>query len=241
MMIDKKIKQLKKDVYDANLELVKKGLVIFTFGNVSGINRDSGIVAIKPSGVDYDRITEEDIVLVAIDSGKVMESNLNPSSDIKTHLILYRSFEKIGGVAHTHSRYATAFAQANMPVECMGTTHADYFHGSVPCTEVISDNSLKKDYEKETGTLIVETFRRNNINYNEIKACLVASHGPFAWADNAMEAVIISRILEELAFQNFITKILNPDIKPIKQLLLDKHYLRKHGASAYYGQKIKKI
>lgn len=235
-MIDKKIKQLKKDVYDANLELTKKGLVIFTFGNVSGINRDLGIVAIKPSGVDYSKMTEEDIVLVAIDSGKVIESNLNPSSDIETHLTLYRSFEKIGGVAHTHSRHATAFAQANMPVECLGTTHADYFHGSVPCTEVISNNSLKKDYEKETGILIVETFRRNNINYNEIKACLVASHGPFAWADNAMEAVIISRVLEELAFLNFITKILNPDIKPIKQLLLDKHYLRKHGAGAYYGQ-----
>jgi len=218
------------------MSLVKKGLVVYTFGNVSSIDRKSGIVAIKPSGVDYSSLLPEDMVLVDI-NGKVIEGNLNPSSDTKTHLVLYRNFKNIGAVSHTHSRYATAWAQAKRPLPCLGTTHADYFYGEVPCTKVIKDKMIKKDYEEETGNLIVETFK--DIDYNHMKAVLVASHGPFTWGEDAQEAVFISSILEEIAYVNFMAVLINPDIDNIKKTLLDKHYLRKHGKDSYYGQKDK--
>ena len=234
-MLDKKIKQLKNDVFEANLKLYRLNLVLFTFGNVSGIDRDKNLVAIKPSGVGYDKLTSEDIVVVGLD-GKTIYGNLNPSSDTKTHLQLYKFFPEIGGVAHTHSKYATIMAQAKIPVKCFGTTHADYFYGDVPCTEVISDESIRRDYEEETGNLIIQTFIKNKINYKDIKACLVASHGPFSWGKNPDDAVFASEILEEVSMQNCFTRLLNPEIKSMKKTLLDKHYLRKHGKDAYYGQ-----
>ena len=235
-MLDKKLIELKKSVYLANLKLVKENLIIFTFGNISGIDRERGIIAIKPSGVDYDKLTKEDIVLVNL-NGEVIDGSLRPSSDTKTHLELYKAFVEIGGVAHTHSRYATVFAQAHLPIKCFGTTHADYFYRDIPCSKLISDEAIKRDYEKETGKLIIETFTTKKLDYNHIKACLVASHGPFTWGSNADEAVYMSIILEEVARQNFYTQLLNPSIKSIKKTLLSKHYQRKHGKNAYYGQK----
>ncbi len=231
-----KIKKLKEKVLRANLDLYKSNLVIFTFGNVSGIDRDLGIVAIKPSGVDYRKLSLENIALVGLD-GKLITKDLNPSSDTKTHLVLYNSFIKIGGIAHTHSRFATIIAQAHSSITCLGTTHADYFYGDIPCTDVISDDSIINDYEYETGILIKETFYNKDIDYSKMKACLVASHGPFAWGKDPEEAVFISKVLEEVAFQNFYTRLLNPNIKSLKKTLLEKHYLRKHGTNAYYGQK----
>jgi len=234
-MSDKKLSDLKKEVYKANKRLVEEGLVIFTFGNVSGIDREQGIVAIKPSGVDYNKLSWQDIVLLNLE-GQVVDGKLKPSSDTKTHLKLYREFPLIGGVVHTHSRYATVFAQAKLSIECLGTTHADYFYGEIPCTEFISDESIEKDYELETGTLIADTFNKANLDYMQIQACLVAGHGPFTWGSSAEQAVFVSILLEAIAEQNFYTQLLNPDIRPIKQKLLDKHYLRKHGKEAYYGQ-----
>lgn len=234
-MLDKKLLDLKKEVYHANKRLVDEGLVIFTFGNVSGINWDFGIVAIKPSGVDYDKIAWQDIVLISLE-GKIIDSSLKPSSDTKTHLKLYREFPLIGGVAHTHSMYASSFARAKLPVKCLGTTHADYFNDEVPCTEFISDMAIEKDYEEETGKLIIDTFNTANFDYMQIKACLVAGHGPFTWGSNADEAVYMSKILEEIARQNFLTQLLKSDIKPLKKTLHNKHYFRKHGKDAYYGQ-----
>jgi L-ribulose-5-phosphate 4-epimerase len=235
--MNSKYKSLKEKVYIANINLVKKGLVIYTFGNVSQIDRDNGIVAIKPSGVDYDKLKPDDIVLLDL-KGNIIDSTLRPSSDTKTHLKLYNNFTDIGAVVHTHSKYATAFAQAKLPIKCLGTTHADYFYGDVPCTDIISDEMLAKDYEEETGSLIVDTFKKNNINYHLIKACLVACHGPFTWGDDAEEAVFISDMLEKIAEQNYITHTLNPNIESIKLSLISKHYFRKHGKDAYYGQKI---
>jgi len=235
-MSDTDLKKLKEEVFKANLKLLEEKLVIFTFGNVSGINRKRNIIAIKPSGVDYSRLSPADMVLVSLD-GKIIDSDLNPSSDTRTHLQLYRAFPEIGGVVHTHSRYATILAQACMPVRCLGTTHADYFYGDIPCTDVISDEAIRKDYEKETGSLIIDTFKRLGLDYKFMKACLVASHGPFAWGNSPDEAVFASLILEEIAMQNCFTRLLNPSIKSIKAVLLDKHYLRKHGKDAYYGQK----
>jgi len=234
-MIDKRLEELKKEVYEANMRLVKENLVIFTFGNVSGIDWQKEVIAIKPSGIDYARLTPDDMVLVTLD-GAVIDNKLKPSSDTKTHLKLYKSFPGIGGVVHTHSRYATAFAQAKTPIKCFGTTHADYFYGDIPCSEYIPDKDIEKDYEAETGTLIVSTFNKSNLDYNNIRACLVAGHGPFTWGNNANEAVFISKILEEIAILNFMTLQLQPDLKSIKKSLLDKHYMRKHGKNAYYGQ-----
>jgi len=234
-MIKKKLRDLREDVYLANLELNNRKLVIYTFGNVSGIDRESGIVAIKPSGVDYFDLTPEDIVLVDLD-GNVIEGDLRPSSDTKTHLELYKAFKDIGGVAHTHSTFATAWAQAKRGLPCLGTTHADYFHGEVPCTTVLSDDRIKEDYERETGLLIIETFKDRNIDPTRMKAVLVASHGPFTWGNNAEEAVYLSVMLEEIAKLNYYTVGLKPEINEIKSTLLDKHFLRKHGDKAYYGQ-----
>jgi len=239
-MIEKRLKDLKEEVYKSNIELVKKNLVTHTFGNVSGIDRTGGIVAIKPSGISYEELTAEDMVLVDLE-GNIIDGSLGPSSDTKTHLLLYKEFSGIGGIVHTHSRYATAFAQAKRSIPCLGTTHADYFYGQVPCTKVISDEQIAKDYEKETGSLIVDKFKNENIDYHSIKACLVASHGPFTWGKDCREAVFISTILEEIAQMSLFSLIINPNITNIKKALLDKHYLRKHGKDAYYGQKLIKI
>jgi L-ribulose-5-phosphate 4-epimerase len=227
------LEELREEVYEANIELQQRGLVIYTFGNVSGINREKGIVAIKPSGVDYDKLTPEDIVLVNMEGG-IVEGRLNPSSDTKTHLALYREFTEIGGVVHTHSRYATAWAQAVKPIPCLGTTHADYFYGEIPCTEVISDNQIAKDYEEETGIQIVHKFK--NIDYRSMRAVLVACHGPFVWGKTATDTVILSVMLEEVARIGYMTVMINPETGSMKKTLLDKHYLRKHGEDAYYGQ-----
>jgi L-ribulose-5-phosphate 4-epimerase len=234
--LDKRLKRLKEEVYISNIELVEKNLVVFTFGNVSGIDRKSGIIAIKPSGVDYDKLTPEIMVLVDLEGNKI-DSNLNPSSDTKTHIKLYKAFPDIGGIVHTHSRFATSWAQAKKPILCLGTTHADYFYGEIPCTEVISDEQIAKDYEEETGNLIVETFKNKNIDYHHIKACLVSSHGPFTWGKEPKEAVFLSSILEEIAQMNFNSILINPKLENIKKTLIDKHYLRKHGKHAYYGQR----
>jgi L-ribulose-5-phosphate 4-epimerase len=224
------LKELRREVYEANMELVRRGLVIYTFGNVSGIDRAKGIVAIKPSGVDYAALAPEDIVLLDIE-GRVVDGKLNPSSDTRTHLILYREFGEIGSVVHTHSRYATAWAQAMRPLPCLGTTHADYFYGEIPCTEIISAGQIKQDYERETGIQIVNTFK--GIDYRSMRAVLVANHGPFVWGANPKEAVLLSVMLEEIARIGCATVSINKDIKNISTALLDKHYLRKHGEDAY--------
>jgi L-ribulose-5-phosphate 4-epimerase len=228
-----RVKRLRENVYRANMEIVEKGLVIFTFGNVSGIDRESGIVAIKPSGVAYGELSPANMVLLDL-QGNIVEGDFNPSSDTKTHLKLYNTFEEIGGVVHTHSRYASSWAQARKPLPCFGTTHADYFYGEIPCTDAISDNSIAKDYEDETGALIVDAFRKRD--YRSMKAVLVACHGPFTWGKDVGDAVFISAVLEEVARMGFLSVALNSDVKNIKQTLLDKHYLRKHGKDAYYGQ-----
>jgi L-ribulose-5-phosphate 4-epimerase len=225
--------KLKKEVYKANIRLYHSGLVTSTFGNASGIDRGRSIVAIKPSGVSYKKLTPGDIVLVDIEGNKI-EGKLNPSSDTRTHLELYKAFPDIGGVAHTHSNYATAWAQAVKAIPCFGTTHADFFYGEIPCTRVINDRSILKNYELEIGKLIVDTFK--SIDYHRIKAVLVACHGPFSWGENAEEAVKISVALEEIAKTALYSIMINPSLKNIKKSLLDKHYLRKHGRDAYYGQ-----
>jgi len=227
-------KELRERVYRANRELNARGLVVYTFGNASGIDRKSGMVAIKPSGVDYGNLAPDNMVLMDLD-GTVVEGTYNPSSDTKTHLVLYRAFDDIGGVVHTHSRYATAWAQARKDLPAYGTTHADYFYGDVPCTDVISNERIRRDYEEETGNLILDTFR--NRDHRSMKAVLVACHGPFVWGKDPEEAVYLSVMLEECARMGYMTSSLNPEIGPIKRELLEKHYLRKHGKNAYYGQK----
>jgi len=228
------LSELKEETYKANIKLYQSGLVTSTFGNVSGIDREKSIIAIKPSGVSYKKLTPEDIVLVDLEGNKV-EGKLNPSSDTKTHLELYRAFSDIGGVAHTHSTYATAWAQARKAIPCLGTTHADYFYGEVPCTRVISDSCILKDYELEIGKLIVDTFKSKD--YHHMKAVLVACHGPFSWGENAEEAVEVSIALEEIAEIALYSMVIDPNLDNIRKSLLDKHYLRKHGRGAYYGQK----
>ena len=226
------IKELKERVLEANLMLPKYGLVTFTWGNVSEYDRESGLVAIKPSGVEYDRMTVDDIVVLDLDGNKV-EGKLNPSSDTPTHLELYRKFEGIGGVVHTHSRHATAFAQAHMGIPPLGTTHGDYFYGEIPCTRVMTPEEIKGDYELETGKVIVECCP----DYKTIPAALVANHAPFVWGKDGMEAVHNSVVLEELSAMAWITLTLDPKTKNMSQEILDKHYLRKHGENAYYGQR----
>lgn len=233
--LDKRLKDLRQEVYKSNIDLVKKNLVTHTFGNVSAIDRTSKIVAIKPSGVSYEELTAEDMVLVDLE-GNTVDGCLSPSSDTKTHIVLYKAFSDIGAVVHTHSRYATAWAQAKCALPCLGTTHCDYFYGQIPCTNVIRDEQILKDYEEETGNLIVDTFKNENIDYHSIKACLVASHGPFTWGEDSKEAVFISAILEEIAQVDMFSLTINPELTDIKKALLDKHYLRKHGKDAYYGQ-----
>ena len=229
----KRTRRLREQVCRANLELVAKGLVIETFGNASGIDRELGVIAIKPSGVDYDALDPSAIVLLDL-AGERVSGDLAPSSDTPTHVRLYREFPEIGGVVHTHSRYATAWAQARRALPCLGTTHADYFRGTVPCTAAMSDREIAGAYEEETAVRIVETFRR--LDYREVPAVLVASHGPFTWGTDAAEAVYHATMLEYAAELAAITVGINPRIGPAQRGLVDRHFLRKHGAAAYYGQ-----
>jgi L-ribulose-5-phosphate 4-epimerase len=224
---------LREAVLDANLELVRRGLVLYTFGNVSGVAREQSLVVIKPSGVPYEEMTPAHLVVTDLD-GKVIEGNLRPSSDLPTHLLLYKAFPTIGGVAHTHSEYATAWAQARQPIPCVGTTHADYFHGSVPVTGTMADQEIASDYELNTGHAIVRAFQK--INYAAIPAVLVANHGPFCWGPDAAAAAHNAVILESVARMAYFTRRIHPDAQPVGRALHDKHYLRKHGTNAYYGQ-----
>ena len=227
------LEELKKTVCEANLLLPKHGLVTFTWGNVSGIDREKGLVVIKPSGVEYDGMTPEDMVVVDLDGNRV-EGKWKPSSDTATHVVLYKAFPNIGGVVHTHSRWATSFAQAGVCIPAMGTTQGDYFYGDIPCTRPMTDEEIKGEYEKETGNVIVETF--DGKDPDAIPAVLVFSHGPFAWGTDPMNAVHNAVVMEECAFMDFHSLLLNPQHWDMQQTLLDKHYLRKHGANAYYGQ-----
>ena len=228
------LEALKKLVCKANLELPKYGLVTFTWGNVSGVDRENGLMVIKPSGVEYDAMTAEDRVVVSLSTGEKVEGKWKPSSDTATHIALYNAFSNLGGIVHTHSRWATSFAQAGMGIPAYGTTHGDYFYGEIPCTRPMLAVEINGDYERETGNVIVETFQNRSVD--EIPAVLVHSHGPFAWGEDPLNAVHNAVVLEELAFMAFHTRQLNPDIAPMQQVLLDKHYLRKHGKNAYYGQ-----
>ena len=224
---------LKQAVFEANLALAKHGLVTLTWGNVSGIDRQRGCVAIKPSGVAYDTMKAEDIVVVTL-GGAPVEGALRPSSDFPTHLALYRAFPSIGGVAHTHSTYVTAFAQANRPIPCYGTTHADHFHGDVPCTRLLSPDEVAGDYEGNTGAVIVERFQ--DLDPEAFPGVLVPGHGPFTWGKTPMKAEENSVALEAFAQMAYLTETLAPKVAPLPDYILDKHYRRKHGATAYYGQ-----
>jgi L-ribulose-5-phosphate 4-epimerase len=227
------LKQLKKQVFEANLALVKHGLVLFTWGNVSAVSRERGLVVIKPSGLAYDGMTEDDMVVVDLD-GNVVDGRWKPSSDTPTHVELYKAFPEIGGIVHTHSTYATAFAQAGRAVPAYGTTHADYFHGDVPCARALTQQEIDTAYERNTGLVIIETLRGKNVL--EIPAILVKNHGPFAWGKDADDAVYHAAVLEQVAKTSLLTEKINPDACRADQYLLDKHYLRKHGKDAYYGQ-----
>ena len=227
------LEALKQEVLEANLLLPKHGLITFTWGNVSGIDRESGLVVIKPSGVSYDGMTAEDMVVVDL-QGKVVEGKWKPSSDTPTHLALYRAFPEMGGIVHTHSRWATSFAQAGIPIPAMGTTQGDYFYGDIPCTRKMTPEEIAGEYELETGNVIIETFQ--DIDPMTIPAVLVHSHGPFTWGTDAMNAVHNAVVLEEVAFMDFHAMAMNPQAGRMQQELLDKHYLRKHGKNAYYGQ-----
>jgi len=227
------LNDLKEQVLVANLALPKHQLVTFTWGNVSGINREEGLVVIKPSGVSYEEMTVDDMVVVDL-AGNVVEGNLRPSSDTPTHLYLYRNFSEIGGVVHTHAPYSTSWAQSGRQLPALGTTHADYFYGEIPCTRAMTEAEINGEYELETGKVIVETF--NGQNPNEIPSVFVHSHAPFSWGKTPDEAVHNAVVLEEVAKMALRTYMLNPDVSSMDQQLLDKHYLRKHGAAAYYGQ-----
>lgn len=227
------LEQLKKQVLEANLLLPKYGLVTFTWGNVSVIDRESGLVVIKPSGVPYEGMTEEDMVVVDLD-GKRVEGKWKPSSDTPTHVELYKAFPALGGIVHTHSRWATTFAQAGLDIPAMGTTHGDYFYGDIPCTRKMTPQEIAGEYEKETGRVIIETFAGKSPA--DIPGVTVHSHGPFAWGRDAMDAVHNAVVMEEVAFMDWHAMMINPAAGRMQQELLDKHYLRKHGKNAYYGQ-----
>lgn len=225
--------ELKRAAYEANMELQRRNLVVYTFGNVSQIDRSLGVIAIKPSGVSYDVLTVDDMVVVDLDNN-IVEGKLRPSSDTKTHTHLYRHFESIGGVTHTHSTYATAWAQAQMSIPCLGTTHADFVYGEIPCTAVMTDDQIARDYEEETGVQITDCFKERNPE--EAPMVIVAGHAPFTWGKDAAKSVYHAVLLEEIARMAYLTKTLQPSIAPLKQAIIDKHYLRKHGKNAYYGQ-----
>lgn len=228
------LENLKQKVYEANLKLVEYKLVLFTWGNVSEIDRESGLVVIKPSGVDYDKMTPDDMVVMNLNGEKV-EGRLNPSSDTPTHLELYRRFPEIKGVAHTHSTFAVSFAQAGSEIPCYGTTHADFAFGAVPCTRDLTKEEIEGEYELNTGKVIAETFEKGNIDCNAVPAVLVHSHGPFTWGKDGAEAAKNSAILEEVAKMAYLSRTL--EAKPASEDIRKKHYYRKHGAGAYYGQK----
>ena len=230
------LEKLKETVWRANLDLVKHNLVVFTWGNVSGIDREKGLVVIKPSGVEYDRLTPEDMVVVDLATGNVVEGTLNPSSDTPTHLAIYRAFGDVGGVVHTHSTYATAWAQAGLDIPNIGTTHADYFRASIPCTEDMTEAEVKGAYELETGHVIVRRFQEAGLNPVHTPGVLVKNHGPFSWGRDAAGAVYNAVVMEQVAKMAFISFTLNPRTT-MNPLLVEKHFLRKHGPGAYYGQK----
>jgi len=224
---------LKEEVLKANLELPKHGLVTYTWGNVSGIDRNHGLVVIKPSGIPYENLELDHLVVVDLE-GIVIEGNLKPSSDTATHLVIYKNFKNVGGVVHTHSRWATIWAQTGVPIPALGTTHADYFYGKIPCTRKLTEAEISGEYEKETGNIIVESFQKLNPIY--VPGIIVNNHGPFTWGKDASEAVHNAVVLEEVAMMAYHTYVLSSGINPIHQKLLDKHFLRKHGTHAYYGQ-----
>lgn len=228
------LEELKQKVYEANMKLPQYGLVTFTWGNVSGIDREKGLVVIKPSGVEYGEMQPSDMVVVSLESGERVEGELNPSSDTPTHLVLYRAFPELGGVVHTHSRWATIYAQSGREIPPLGTTHGDYFYGGIPCTRKMTPQEIAGEYERETGNVIVEAFAGKSAK--DIPAVLVHSHGPFTWGTDPDNAVHNAVVIEELAFMAWHCQMMQPDIPPMQQELLDKHYLRKHGANAYYGQ-----
>lgn len=229
------LEELKKKVYEANMELPKYGLVTFTWGNVSAIDRESGLFVIKPSGVDYDLLKPEDMVVMDLDGNKV-EGRYNPSSDTPTHLELYKAFPEIGGIVHTHSSYATSWAQAGRGIPCYGTTHADYIYGEVPCVRNLTKEEIDEGYEKNTGVLIADEFAARKLDYVAVPAVLCKNHGPFTWGKDAKEAVHNAVVLEEVAKMAARCEMINPQNQPAPKELQDKHYYRKHGANAYYGQ-----
>ena len=230
------LEELKKQVCEANLLLPEHGLITFTWGNVSCIDREQGLMVIKPSGVEYDDMKPEDMVVIRLSDGERVEGKYKPSSDTDTHLALYRAFPGLGGIVHTHSRWATSFAQAGRDVPALGTTQGDHFYGDIPCTRRMTPEEIGGRYELETGNVIVETFRTRRIDPDQVPAALVCSHGPFAWGTDPLNAVHNAVVLEEVAFMAFDAMALNPDLPPMQRELLDKHYLRKHGPGAYYGQ-----
>lgn len=230
-----KYQYLKEEVYEANMQIPKESLAIVTFGNVSGIDRNAGVMAIKPSGVPYHKLTVADIVVMDLDL-QVVEGNLRPSSDTKTHMLLYKHFPSIGGICHTHSTYAVSWAQACKSIPNLGTTHADHLIAAVPVTEVMHDEMIQRDYELETGYQILNLFKDQGLSAQEVEMVLVACHGPFTWGKNPEKAIYNSIVLEEIARMAYLTLQINPDASPIKQSLMDKHYYRKHGKDAYYGQ-----
>ncbi|MBE6783682.1 MAG: L-ribulose-5-phosphate 4-epimerase [Ruminococcaceae bacterium] len=230
------LETLKKKVCAANIELQTKGLITYTWGNVSGIDRRQGLVVIKPSGVSYDELTYDKMVVLNLDGNKI-EGDLSPSSDTATHLELYKKYPEIGGITHTHSNNATSWAQAGRSIPFFGTTHADYFHGDIPCTRMLTAEEINGEYEKNTGLVIIETLEKNNIDPMEMPAILCRSHGPFTWGKDADEAVHNAVVLEEVAEMAMKTLLISPQIERAPQVLSDKHYFRKHGANAYYGQK----
>jgi L-ribulose-5-phosphate 4-epimerase len=227
---------LREEVHRANVALARSGLVVGTFGNVSGVDRAAGLMAIKPSGVPYDELRPEHVVPVSLATGEVVDSDLRPSSDTPTHLELYRAFPSCGGIVHTHSECATALAQAGLPVRCLGTTHADHFRGDVPVTRALTRREVARDYEKETGLVIVETFRKGRLSPEEVAAVLVRNHGPFAWGRDAGEAVENARVLEYVARMDILVRSTGARVLRPAAFLVDKHFLRKHGKGAYYGQ-----
>ncbi len=231
------LEELKKAVYEANMELPARGLVTYTWGNVSGIDRQKGLFVIKPSGVDYEKLRPEDMVVMDLEGNKV-EGDMNPSSDTPTHLELYKAFEKVGGIVHTHSPHATAWAQAGRDVPCYGTTHADYFYGPIPCARNLTPEEIEEAYEKNTGITIIETFKERGIDPMHVPGVLCKNHGPFTWGKDAANAVYNAVVLEEISKMNLMTEILNPNgDNTTPQSMQDKHFMRKHGPNAYYGQK----
>ncbi|MHC4479497.1 MAG: L-ribulose-5-phosphate 4-epimerase AraD [Planctomycetota bacterium] len=228
--------QLRQDVWHANIGLVDAGLVVLTWGNASGADREAGVMAIKPSGVDYESLQPEDLVVLSIETGEAVDGDLRPSSDTATHLLLYQGFESIGGVVHTHSTCAAAWAQARMEIPCLGTTHADHFYGPVPLTRELTPEEVAEDYEHNCGKIILERFEAGGIDPDQAPAALLPGHGPFAWGKDAASALKNAIVLEETARLAFHTLALNPQAAALPRFLLDKHFLRKHGANAYYGQ-----